>query len=686
MTPVQRLCLSLFKITFLILTTGTAFAQKDPIKFGEVDAKDVSMKSYDKDSEAEAVVLCDYGNSNFEYMSEKGFRLIMRRHTRIKILKQSGTKWGIISFYIYNFTHDKEKISLVKGTSYNFENGQVQKTKLEKESVFENKITDKVSEIKISMPNVKPGTVIEYTYELYSPDLFSLRTWHFQTSIPTVHSEYRVSFPEYFTYVQIGQGFKPYDVAETGKKANSVSQTYSEKSGGSLFNPATRQLQTDKIDFQDGTYRWIRKDVPAFKDEKFITTDEDYLAKIEFQLQSTHFPGGDFKTYFSTWEKAVEDLYANEKFGGYLNKKGRVKDLVATLIAGKTTPQDKMKAIYDYVKNTIQYNNKDNLFATKNPKEVLETNTGNSQEINMLLVIMLKEADIEAYPIISSLRGSGKVNMHYPLIDRFNYVTAYAKIGEQMNILDATDPMRPMNMVSADALTYAGLVLVPEKKQFWVSMQKVPKTSNIYVAYLEIQPTGEIKGNINTKHSGYAALRMRRKLEKLKKEEATKQTSKEEETGEDKEIKTAVYTNIKDYDKALDGNLPVQTSEFAQQNGDFLYITPLLGYVQKENPFKQDERLFPVDFSYPFEENLFMNYVIPEGYKVEELPKPVRFQWQDGSIKYDFLVQQIENRVSIVSRFSLNAAVFEPEDYKHLKELFSQIVAKHQEQIVLKKK
>lgn len=69
----------------LLCSTGLVLAQKSPIKFGDVPMEHLKMTSYDKDSSAIAVVLADYGQSNFLYNDEKGFYVKFERTTRIKI-------------------------------------------------------------------------------------------------------------------------------------------------------------------------------------------------------------------------------------------------------------------------------------------------------------------------------------------------------------------------------------------------------------------------------------------------------------------------------------------------------------------------------------------------------------------------------------------------------------------------
>ena len=60
--------LKTLSITLLLLFGATTLiAQKAPIKYGKVSIDELKMKSYEKDTSAVAVYLCDYGVGNFDY-------------------------------------------------------------------------------------------------------------------------------------------------------------------------------------------------------------------------------------------------------------------------------------------------------------------------------------------------------------------------------------------------------------------------------------------------------------------------------------------------------------------------------------------------------------------------------------------------------------------------------------------
>ena len=107
--------------------------------------------------------------------------------------------------------------------------------------------------------------------------------------------------------------------------------------------------------------------------------------------------------------------------------------------------------------------------------------------------------------------------------------------------------------------------------------------------------------------------------------------------------------------------------------------------LYKENPFKSAERSYPVEMPYCIDETYVLNMEIPEGYKVDELPKSARVSLNGNEGMFEYLIQQNNDVIQMRCRTKLNKANFEPEDYETLRNFFSFIVEKESEQIVFKK-
>jgi hypothetical protein len=90
---------------------------------------------------------------------------------------------------------------------------------------------------------------------------------------------------------------------------------------------------------------------------------------------------------------------------------------------------------------------------------------------------------------------------------------------------------------------------------------------------------------------------------------------------------------------------------------------------------------------YTFDETYVFSLIVPEGYVVDELPKSVIVKLNDaGDGQFEYLVSETNGTISMRSRIQLKRTYFQPAEYDLLREFFSMVVKKHNEQIVLKKK
>jgi hypothetical protein len=128
-------------------------------------------------------------------------------------------------------------------------------------------------------------------------------------------------------------------------------------------------------------------------------------------------------------------------------------------------------------------------------------------------------------------------------------------------------------------------------------------------------------------------------------------------------------------------------NELATVAGERIYFNPVMYNPQKENPFKNPDRKFPVDFGSLIEETFIATYTLPQGYVAEEMPKSAKVSLPDDGGRFTYIVGvSEEGKISISSKISLKKTMYFAEEYEALRKFYDQIVQKHAEQIVLKKK
>lgn len=656
---------------FFCLCITQVQAQGLPAKFPKLENDLVAMRVYEKDTSAAAVIISDYGYTYFTF--NKGFKLMFERQVRIKILKKSGYDWANVSVPYFQLNAAKEKIYNVRGYTYNMVNGKVVKHKLDAEGMHDEQRTENWHAKKFTMPNVKEGSVIEYAYTVSSDFMYNLRGWEFQKDIPVEYSDYKVRIPEYFDYRLDQQGYLGFDVA---RRDQGIDHFFVSFDGArALDQPATVAIKANNI-----TYHWVVKDAPALRREKYITTLRDYQSKIDFELQSIKFPERPAQIMTGSWEQVTKDILAAERFGVQLSRKGFFKNEVAAIVAKHAKPEERMEAVHDLVKSTMKWNRFNSFMSSGPIRKAYENRTGSSGDINLLLIAMLRDAGLDAGAILLSTRENGRAPMS-PMLSKFNYVIAHVIIDGKEHLLDATDPLLPVGMLPVHCLNGKGR-LVKQEDQRWVSLIPTNTDNKFFNANLTIAHDGGIVGVATESSGGYHALQLRKVIKEEGEAKFAEKISKE--VGNFK-VEKPTFTNIGDLTKTLNVSYTLKASGNGQSN-DVIYLNPMMGHGEKENPFKLESREYPVDLGVPIDHTYICRFMLPEGYELEEMPKGAVVTLPENGGKFMYMIEKQDNAIQVVSKISMLRPVYFAPEYPYLKEFYNQIVAKHAEQIVLRKK
>jgi hypothetical protein len=472
----------LFAGLVLALTTQTLIAQKSPIKFGEIPLEDLKMTRYDKDSSAAAVILTDYGEAYINVSSVDAL-LYFERHVRIKILKKEGMEWANGSIPLWHSGSGGEKVTSLKAATYNLENGKIVETKMSKDNSFKEKFNKNINLQKFTLPNVKVGSVIEYSYTVSSEYLANFPNWKFQYDIPVRLSEYWALFPEFFTFEKYMQGFVPVTNYEVTRKNNS--------------------------DFQIQAHHYVSKDVPAFKAEPFMTSEDNYVSKMNFALSYITFPGKPTQEIMGSWQKLNTELLESESFGKIITGSGFLKKKTEELTAGITDPMQKVAAIHSYVKNTLEWDGEKDYLASSLKKVFDEDKKGTAGDINLALASMLEKINIPVDMVLLSTRDHGFIRKEYPMSSQFNYVICRAKVGDKTILLDATDKHLPMQLLPERCINGEGLV-ISATNSGWINIETKSKSRTAVNSEFTLLDDGTFSGKINYTTDGYDAQRHRK--------------------------------------------------------------------------------------------------------------------------------------------------------------------------------
>lgn len=419
-------------------------------KFGRVNPEEFATKITGADSAASAVKLFDIGTGYFEVSHISGALVYaFERRVRYKIMNKNGYDLADLEIQLYNNNKgSEEKLVTLNGATYNLNNNVVIVSKMSGDAKFSSRKDKNHVVKKFTLPNVKEGSIIEYSYKTVSDFVFQLDDWYFQSRYPCNYSSFTITIPQYYIYKTSAGGY----VNIQQDKPVEVSQVFVIPEDGQHPVATTVNAQGLKI-------HYYAQHVPAIKDESYITTISDYISKIGFELNTVQFPGATPKDYNSTWPKIIAEMMEHEHFGGFIKNNAYTGQLLTGILKDEKDPEAQMNLIFNYVKNNVKWNGIYNDYSeASDQKEVLEKKSGNSAEINLILLSLLDAAGLESYPVLLSTRNNG-THPGYPLLSKFNNLIVSVTIDGKQHLLDATDKNNISDLISYQNLNHKGLKL-----------------------------------------------------------------------------------------------------------------------------------------------------------------------------------------------------------------------------------
>lgn len=633
----MRPCLTIL----LFLFYGILTAQKLP-SFGKIDKAELQKKVCDYDPDAELEYLIDYAEVNY-FASTSDFVNETKHRIRIKILKENGLNIANVRIPFYK-VGNRQSVGQVEGYTYNLdEKGEITETKLERKSVLEQKIDESYDMVVFTMPNAKVGSVIEYRYNYIKKNDIDIEDWYFQRQHPVRHSEYSIAIPP------------------------TVEFTYQVK--------RTLPVKEDKDPYSK-MKTFVMNNIPGLDREPYMSCSKDYRQRIDFQIRSIN-----GKQIITTWPALTDRLLEDDDFGLQIRKNVLNHLPLEDELKQLQTEYSKMKAIYNFVKKNIAWNGREGFWCKVGVKQALEKNTGNSAEINLLLVNLLRDAGLKAYPLLVSTRENGKVNPFYPFLYQFNNVYVFVKADGTDFVLDGTSKYNPAYMIPWDVQFSDGYIVDKNEARF-ISMQDTRHRYRLSTSILaELDEKGTLNGTATVLAYDYAKNPRLRSLELGKDKYLNKHFS---EAHPQFQFDSLTVSN-QDQD-----SLPLQNSvKFKGQlnaSGEYNFFSPNFLIELEKNEFVSDKRFTDIEFGYTQYYNIYASIRFPENFELEELPKNIKMILPDTSIILQRFMQKNENTVSFRISLEIKRPVYFADEYPDFKEFYARLFEMMNEQIVFRKK
>lgn len=358
------------------------------------------------------------------------------------------------------------------------------------------------------------------------------------------------------------------------------------------------------------------------------------------------------------------------------------------LIKDAKDDMEKVKIIYEYLQNNSRYISIQlgiGGFQPIEAEKVAKTKFGDCKGLSNLMKAMLKTVGISSY-YCEIYSGSDQKELYsdFANINQTNHAILLVPLKNDSIWLECTSQTIPFGFVHRNIAGHDALVVTEAggKVCRLPSYSQYKKRSEVNII-LNINEDGNINGNLEITERLDVATRAFFKLD-------TDRKSQTEHVSSELILPKVKFGDITYVmDKSFEPKISIKTnfegSDFINKTGNRLFVPMCPLYKGNFKVFSSDKRKHDIHIDdvegYLFSDTIIYN--LPEGYKVEALPKDIDFKNQFGSIN----IQLTQNGNSIIcsQRMELKPGKYDKSAYPELKNLFAQTDSSLKRKLVLRK-
>jgi len=577
---------------------------------------------------------------------------------RIKILKEEGRKYADV------------EIPYDKGSSTNIVNIQARTIHRDGSvSEFTSKPFDK-SVVKarglrymaktFTLPDVQVGSVIEYSYTLILPD-------------GALYDSHWILSDELFTR-DAKFSLKPYSSPYSGVRV---------RWSWHRLPPGTAEPQAGK----DNVIRLEAQNIPAFQTEDYMPPENELKSRVDFTYTSD--PEMDSAKYWKNRDKEFNG--AVESFAG---KRKAMESAVAEIVSPNDGPEVKLQKIYERVQKmrnlsyeqskTLQEEKREKQKDNSNVEDVWKHGYGYGRELNWLFFALVKAAGFDAHVVFASDRSRYFFDPAYLDAQKLNTDLVIVKLNDADIFCDPGAEFTPFGLLMWSETAIQGLQVDNEGGAWLKTM--TPKSSasrTINKAELTLSDTGDLEGKLSVTFTGLKAMELR--TDERNEDEADRKKTLEDAVKADVPTSSEVeLTNKPDWTNSstpLVAEFKFKVEQWASPAGRKLMLPLGLFSAGERKLFEHQERIHPIYFHYPSEQDDDIVVTLPTGWHAVSLPKEVSLDQQ--VIVYSMKAEDNKSSLRIRRSLSIDVLYMLQKYYPALRNFFQNVRTTDEEQVLL---
>ena len=641
-------------VRFLILVlacVSSAYAQ-----FQTPTADELKMTADAKYPDAAAVFL------NYEKKNDNlvGYESV---YARIKILKESAKELATVNLE-YPKSEGFEGIAAIQGRTIHAD-GTIIPLDMKPQDLTEVKTANgEVRRTVFNLPSVEVGSIIEYYYQVRIKQHQALDEGYWLINVDwDVQRKYPIR-TEHFLYQPIRQVV-----------------------GNSLLwytnLPGAQKLKPDAA----GRFELSLQDIPPLAEEKWAPPIASRRYRVMFYFSSAMSE----KQY---WDASAKDWLKD--VNRFAEPSATLKQAVAGLIAPGDSDLDRAKKIYAAVqaldntdfsrKKTEAERKREGLKATKHAEDVWNEKSGDSQEIALLYLAMMKAAGLKAYPMLVVNRDRGIFNPDYLDFDQFDDVVDVLSTADGKEVvLDPGEKMCPFQMVSWKHAGAGGIRETASGVGPWAT-PLLAYSANVVVRHadLTVSADGSVDGKLQFAMAGQEALYWRQQALHVDEDSLKKNFDEWLTTQLPAGVQAHVtrFTKLDDETGDLGAFATVSGVPGTATSKRLLLPASFFAHSDDQGFIAQPDRQLPVDMHYAAVYKDGVTFHLPVGFALETAPPTASVPWT-GYAVYQMKSAPSGNDLTVSRTLARAFTLLQPDEYSPMRDFYQKVQTADQQQIVL---
>ncbi|MBZ5530682.1 MAG: DUF3857 and transglutaminase domain-containing protein [Acidobacteriia bacterium] len=578
-----------------------------------------------------------------------------RVYRRIKILTEKGNKYADVEIVVPPGCHVQE----VKARTIHPDGKTIDFTGKPFDKVLVKGNGFKFMGKAFTLPEVTPGSIVEYRYKLdYPPNELPFHEWAVQHELYTVKEDFRIR-------------------AYTGRLVGE------EGSGLSLSSHLPSSIRPQR---KGEGFELTAQDVPPFEAEPFMPPEASYIYRVSF-----FYGGQELRTAETFWQHVGNRW--NDQSEAFIGNRKEAREAATAAIGSATDPEKKLRALYaraQQIRNlsyergrTEEEQKKESLKPNQNVADVLTRGYGYRDDITRTFIAMARAAGFTASLVRVSNRSERFFDKNTMSRRQLDAEIAQVSLNGRDVLLDPGTRFCPFGLLrwirtstKAMRVTKGGgeMFETPGAPQDQAVIERTTQAS--------LDDDGALQAEIKVVYKGSEALE--RRLEATETDDAGRKKNLEDEVK--KWLPPGAVAKVKEVkawegtEEPLEASFTVTVPSYASVAGKRLLVPVSLFQPRQKNAFKTQERKYPVYFPYAFAEDDTTTIKVPAGYSVE-----TALQSHQASLPAAVYQNHVElSGAQLVSHrvLQVNGIYFRADQYSDVRNFFSQVQLGDEQQAV----